>query len=63
MNNQVKKLVEHQVKSEISEEKMCSDIGIARKTFYNLKKEITKPHESTLEVIDKYITKENIDVV
>ena len=63
MDKAVKTLVEHQVKSEISEEQMCSDIGIARKTFYNLKRENTKPHESTLEVINKYITKENIDVV
>ncbi len=63
MNKKIEKLIRHQVENDISEVKMCEDIGICRMTFYNLKKETTKPHESTLEVINKYITKENIDVV
>jgi len=57
MNDKIKKLIEHQVKSEISETKMCTDIGIARMTFYNLKNEITHPHESTIEQINKYMCK------
>jgi DNA-binding XRE family transcriptional regulator len=61
MDSRVKKLVEHQVKNEISEDTMCSEIGIVRKTYYNLKKEVTRPHESTMELVDKYL--KNKDVV
>jgi ACT domain-containing protein len=57
MNPKIKKLIEHQVRNEISETKMCEDIGIARMTYYNLKHDITHPHESTLEQINKYMSK------
>lgn len=60
MNDKVKKLVEHQVKSDISEETMCSEIGIVRKTYYNLKKETTRPHESTIELVDKYLKSNDV---
>ncbi|MDH4127156.1 MAG: hypothetical protein OEV44_00270 [Spirochaetota bacterium] len=59
----VEKLIIFQVKSNISEETMCSDIGIARMTYYNLKNDNTTPHKSTLDVIIKYILKNNIDVI
>ena len=63
MDDRIEKLIEFQVKSNISEETMCNDIGIARKTYYNLRKETTRPHESTMEQVNKFIDKNSIDVV
>ena len=60
MNDSIKKLIEHQVISDISEETMCNDIGIVRKTYYNLKKNNTSPRKLTQKLIDNYLKESNV---
>lgn len=55
MNEKIEKLILYQITNEISEEKMCEEIGITRRTFSNLKKERMNPHVNTLELIDSFI--------
>jgi len=55
MDSRIKQLITFQVRSGQTEEQVCNDIGITRKTLNNLKNNKTKPQSATIELIDKYL--------
>jgi len=55
MDSRIKQLITFQVRSGQTEEQVCNDIGITRKTLNNLKNSKTKPQSATIELIDKYL--------
>lgn len=60
MNEKIKKLISYHVTQEMSEEHMCDDLGITRRTFNNLKKNKCKPHISTIKKIDFFIKEKGL---
>ena len=50
----IKKLIEYQVKNNVTDADVCSSIGISRKTYYNVRVE-GKCNKSTEAKIEKFI--------
>jgi len=57
MDDKVVELLTHQVSENLSDQSLCEQVPIARQTLYNLKKELTTPRPSTIEVITEYLNK------
>ena len=55
MSETVRKLIEHKVKTGMSETEMCEEIGITRMTLYRIKKGEKKSHAYTMEQVENYI--------
>lgn len=49
------KILEYQVENGLSNNTVCSEIGISRKTFDNLINRKTTPQEKTRKLIDDFL--------
>lgn len=59
MKVEVEKILEHQIKSGKTEVEACNEIGIDRRTLYNIR--VGKPcSASTCEKINNFIEKEGL---
>ena len=59
MREKVKKLLEYKITNSITEEQLCSEIGINRRTFYNVKLN-NDTWESTKEKINTFILEKDL---
>lgn len=59
MDENIQKLIEYQVKEDITENELCQSVGITRMTFYNLKHG-KNTHEYTKDQIKKFIVNNDI---
>ena len=62
MEDCVKKLVIHQVANNLTDEAICSEVGISRKTLYSLKVETHTHFKATYNQIDTYLNKRENDI-
>jgi DNA-binding XRE family transcriptional regulator len=60
MDDKIEKLIEHKIKTGMSEEALSKELGITRKTFYRLKKGTTNAQEYTRNQVDKFIDTNNL---
>ena len=59
MKNEVHKIISHQIKSRMTQEQVCGDIGISRATLLNVRKDMSCSN-STKNKINNFIEKNSL---